>query len=73
MPARTKRPDALVGKVFRGRYAVATGLLTPRQLQGRAWRKLYHGVYADATIPLDHGLFTSAATGHARIGGRRRA
>ena len=37
--------------MFRGRDAVAAGLLTPDALRGPAWRRLYRGVYADAAIP----------------------
>jgi very-short-patch-repair endonuclease len=37
--------------VFRGRDALAAGLLTPDALRGPAWRRLYRGVYADAALP----------------------
>ncbi len=37
------------------------GLLTPAQLRGPAWRRVVHGVYADATLPDDHGLRARAA------------
>jgi len=37
--------------VFRGRDAVAAGLLTPDALRGPAWRRLYRGIYADAALP----------------------
>lgn len=38
-----------------------TGLLTPAQLRSPAWQRVLHGVYADAALPLDHGLKTRAA------------
>jgi very-short-patch-repair endonuclease len=48
------RPLALRGTVFRGRDAVAAGLVTRHQLTSRAWRRLFHGVYCDATLPDTH-------------------
>lgn len=61
MPPAARRPEALHGKVFRGRDAVALGLLTRHQLGSAAWRPLLRGVYADAALPVDHGVFISAA------------
>ncbi len=53
--ARTPaRPDALVGTVFRAKDARDHGLLTARQLDGGAWRRLLRGVYADAELPVTH-------------------
>jgi len=49
-------PRELQGRVFRGSDAVARGLVTARQLQGRAWRRLYRDVYADAVLPDTHRL-----------------
>lgn len=37
--------------MFRGRDVVASGLLTPDALRGPAWRRLYRGIYADASLP----------------------
>lgn len=51
-----KRPPDLVGTVFRGRDALRAGLLTKRQLDSSAWRRLFRGVYADADLPVDHAL-----------------
>jgi len=48
-----RRPEHLCGRVFRGRDAVSAGLLSPDALRGRAWRRLYRGVYADADLPDD--------------------
>lgn len=61
MPAAAAVPPALAGRVFRGRDAVARGWLTPRQLQACVWRRLLRGVYADAVLAVNHGLFISAA------------
>ncbi len=47
--------------MFRARDALRDGLLTPAQLRGPAWLQVLHGVYADARLPLDHGLRTRAA------------
>lgn len=47
--------------MFRGRDAIARGLLTRNQLTSAAWRPLLRGVYADARLPVDHGLRISAA------------
>ncbi len=55
------RPSALRGTVFRGSAAVADGVLTPRQLDGKAWRRLYRDVYVDAAIPLSHHLAVRGA------------
>jgi hypothetical protein len=46
----------LRGRVFRGTWAVATGVLTPDQLRSAAWRRLRRDVYADAALPVDHRL-----------------
>ena len=56
------RPRPLRGAVFRGSEAVAGGVLTPRQLDGRSWRRLFRDVYADATIPHDHLLAMRGAS-----------
>jgi hypothetical protein len=46
----------LHGCVFRGRDAVRDGLLTPEALRSSAWRRLFRGVYADASLPQTFGL-----------------
>jgi hypothetical protein len=61
MPRTPRRPTELAGKVFRAKDALDGGLLTKRQLQGGAWRRLFRGVYADADLPVDHGLKCIAA------------
>jgi hypothetical protein len=47
--------------VFRGSWAVASGLLTWRQLRGRTWRRLLHDVYVHAEVPVTHRLRVEAA------------
>lgn len=51
----------LVGTVFRAKDVRTAGLLTRRQLEGAAWRRLFRGVYADAELPVDHALRCRAA------------
>jgi hypothetical protein len=46
---------------FRGRVAVAAGLVTRRQLAGPRWRRLFPDVYAAAGLPLDHATWCRAA------------
>ena len=55
------RPPALCGRVFRARDALAAGLLTRNQLESRAWRRLFRGIYADATLPDTHGTAVAGA------------
>jgi hypothetical protein len=55
------QPAALRGTVFRGSAAVADGILTPRQLDGKSWRRLYRDVYADASVPQSHRLAVRGA------------
>ncbi len=46
---------------FRGSTAVAAGLLTPAQLRGTAWRRLFPDVYLSAGVELNHRLWCEAA------------
>ena len=55
------RPPALRGRVFRAGDALAAGLLTRNQLESRAWRRLFRGIYADAALPDDHGTSVAGA------------
>jgi very-short-patch-repair endonuclease len=55
------RPPELRGRVFRGRDAVAAGLLSRRQLASSAWRPVLRGVYADATLPETHEVAIAGA------------
>jgi len=41
----------LQGAVFRGSDVVRDGVLTRDELRSSAWRRLFHGVYADAALP----------------------
>lgn len=54
-------PDALRRRIFRGSAAVRRGLLTPNQLRGPAWRRLFPDVYADRALPMTHSLLARAA------------
>jgi hypothetical protein len=44
----------LAGKIFLARDALSRDLLTPADLRGTAWRQLFRGVYADASLTIDH-------------------
>jgi very-short-patch-repair endonuclease len=55
------RPPELRGQVFRARDALASGQLTRNHLESRAWRRLFRGVYADATLPDTHGTSVAGA------------
>lgn len=57
-----RRPDVLRGRVFRSRDVVARGLLTPDALRSSVWRRVYRGVYADASLPDGHGLRIAGAS-----------
>lgn len=54
MPRSATLPATLLYKPFRGADAVAAGLLTPRQLEGTAWRRLFRGIYIRADASVDH-------------------
>src|SRR4051794_40336181 len=54
MPVPPSRPDLLRNRVFRGSWAIRSGVLTPDNLRSQAWRRLRRDVYADARLPLDH-------------------
>ena len=78
MPKPPQRPEALRGKYFLARQVVDSGLLTRKQLRSRAWRRLFQGVYVDATVKVTHGLRCAAAAAHllppdAAIAGRSAA
>lgn len=49
------------GRVFRGSEMLGPGVLTRRQLRGPSWRRLLRDVYADARLPVTHGLYVAAA------------
>lgn len=60
MPPRSLRPQELEWRVFRGSLAVRRGLLTPKQLRGRAWVRVRFDAYADARLEPDHELHCRA-------------
>ncbi|MDQ0371436.1 endonuclease domain-containing protein [Catenuloplanes indicus] len=53
----------LRGRPFRGRDAIAAGLVTLAQLKGPAWKRLYQGIYVEADWyrPDDHRMWCEAA------------
>jgi very-short-patch-repair endonuclease len=54
MAKAPRRPAALVGKIFLGQRAISSGLITAKELRSRAWRPLFRGIYADATLAVTH-------------------
>jgi hypothetical protein len=61
MPQRPQRPAGLVGRVFPARLAIQYGLISRDQLRGSAWRRLFHGIYSDATLADTHRPRCAAA------------
>lgn len=61
MPRAASLPASLRYEPFRGTVAVAAGLLTPDQLRGPAWRRLFRDVYVHAAMPVDHLTLCKAA------------
>ncbi|MDP9796651.1 hypothetical protein J2S43_005163 [Catenuloplanes nepalensis] len=65
--SRVTRSPSLPGKLgfipFRGSDAVASGLITRRQLNTAAWRRLFHDIYIRAAefAPSDHRMWCEAA------------
>ena len=54
---------------FRGSVAVAGGLVTPRQLQGPYFRRIFHDVYVSASTTIDHLTMCQAAALLLPVGG----
>lgn len=54
-------PSRLRRDVFRGTDAVRSGLLSPNQLRGRVWRRLYPDVYVHREVTVTHLLKAQAA------------
>jgi hypothetical protein len=54
MPTTTSGP-------FLGSAAVSNGQVTPAQLRGPRFRRLFHGVYVDRSEPVDHYALCRAA------------
>jgi hypothetical protein len=61
VPRVPAAPSQLRRGAFRGSAAVGRGLLTPNQLRGRAWRRLFEDVYVHADLPVSHALRTRVA------------
>ena len=61
MPRARIRPEQLDLRVFRGTTAVVRGLLTPDDLRGPNWQRLFPDVYADARLEVTHTLRTRVA------------
>lgn len=61
MPSAPVVPEQLRRGVFRGSTALARGLLTPNQLRGPAWRRLFEDVYIHVDRPVSHALRARAA------------
>ena len=54
-------PDALTKDAFLGRDAVRAGLLSRRQLESRAWRRLFRDCNVHGDVPVTHLLRVEAA------------
>jgi very-short-patch-repair endonuclease len=61
VPRSAQVPRQLRSAPFRGRDAVAAGLLTRRQLDGPVWSRLFPDVYLHRDACLDHLTWCSAA------------
>jgi very-short-patch-repair endonuclease len=61
MPVHPLVPPRLHGTFFLGSSAIRAGLLTPGQLRGPAWRRLFRDVYVHAAVPDSHRLRARAA------------
>jgi hypothetical protein len=68
MPRVAHIPRPLQMLPFRGSAAVAAGLLTPAQLRGLAWRRLFPDVYISSSVELNHRLWCEAALIYAGTG-----
>jgi hypothetical protein len=51
----------LTRQPFLGVEAVSAGVLTKDHLRSSAWRRLFHGVYADSRLPVGHKLLVQGA------------
>ncbi|MBA3279351.1 MAG: DUF559 domain-containing protein [Geodermatophilaceae bacterium] len=59
--ATPRIPAVLRERPFRGRDALAEGLVSRRRLLGPEFRRVLHGVYVVAGVTIDHGLRCQAA------------
>jgi very-short-patch-repair endonuclease len=69
VPIAPSRPEPLLGQIFSGSGAIRAGLLTPKALRSRAWRRLFHDVYADSSLADSHELRCAAAYTYLLPGG----
>ena len=69
MPTAPARPEVLLGQTFPGSGAVRAGLLTPKGLRSKAWRRLFHDIYADSSLADTHELRCAAAYTYLLPGG----
>ena len=68
MPVNNRMPREIRLRPFRDSDAVASGLLSRWQLEGKAWLRLFPDVYVAADIELDHRSLCEAALLY--VGGR---
>jgi Protein of unknown function (DUF559) len=61
VPRAATVPPQLRQVAFRGTAVVARGVLTPNQLRGPAWRRLFEDVYVHADLAVSHALKARAA------------
>ena len=78
MPRRPQLPQPLTRRYFPVRLAVKHGLIRRSQLRTSAWRRLFQGIYVDASVPDTHRLRCAAAAAYllpetAAIAGRSAA
>ena len=78
MPRRPQLPQPLIRRYFPVQLAVKRGLIRRSQLRTSAWRRLFQGIYVDASVPDTHRLRCAAAAAYllpetAAIAGRSAA
>ena len=61
MPPVAVVPPQLRHIAFRGSAVLRHGLLTPNQLRGPAWRRLFEDVYVHIDLPVSHALRARSA------------
>lgn len=54
MPPKASRPPELCRRPFRASAAIRAGLITPAQIRGPAWLRLFRDVYVSADVPQTH-------------------
>jgi hypothetical protein len=61
MPVVARRPVDLRGRAFRGSAVLSAGRLSPGELRGPAWQRLFRDVYACSEVAVTHELRAVAA------------